>query len=361
MWATTSEMDWGQYKKSNTRPVRVGINGLGYIGRRVLTSIFEQKSNEIQIVAVNDITDLQISAHLLRYNSNHGSFNGTIATEKNNLIVNGQKILYTQIKDPSNLYWGEDEVDIVLECTGMFTKRDAAEGHIKSGARKVLISAPSMDADRTVVFGVNEGTLKPSDIIVSNASCTTNCAAVMLKPISDGIGIKHASLTTTHAATSDVRVVDLPHSDMRRCFGASVNLIPTTTGAGKATTLVLPELTGKIDARARYAPITNASLLDFEIITERPTSLEEVVNLIENFSLNHPDIVAITRDQVASSVFQSDTHSAVLDVLETKVTMGGEKILLSAWYDNEAGFSRRMEDTTRKMHAVGYDPQPAQP
>lgn len=337
-------------------PVRVGINGLGYIGRRVLTSLFQQNAGDIKVVAINDITDLQISAHLLKYNSNHGEFPGTLATEKNNLIVNGHKILYTQIKDPSNLYWGDDGVDIVLECTGMFTKRDAAEGHIKSGAKKVLISAPSMDADKTVVFGVNEDTLKPSDIIVSNASCTTNCAAVMLKPISDEIGIKHAILTTTHAATSDVRVVDLPHTDLRRCFGASINLIPTTTGAGKATTLVLPELAGKVDARARYAPITNASLLDFEIITERPTNLEEVVRIIEGFSLKHPEIVGITRDPVVSSVFQSDKHSAVLDVLETKVTMGGNMAMLSAWYDNEAGFSQRMIDTTRKLHAVGYEP-----
>ncbi|KTC87014.1 type I glyceraldehyde-3-phosphate dehydrogenase [Legionella brunensis] len=325
--------------------IRVAINGYGRIGRCILRSIYEYKrQNEFNIVAINDLAGIETTAHLTRYDSTHGRFGSQVQVEGNNLVIDGHPIRVTAERDPNNLPWKELEVDLVFECTGHFTQRDGAMKHITAGAKKVLISAPGKNTDATVVYGVNHEVLQATDIIVSNASCTTNCLAPVVKPLHDALGIQHGLVNTVHAYTKDQMLLDGSHSDLRRARSATQSIIPTKTGAAIAVGLVLPELAGKLDGFAMRVPTLNVSVVDLTFTSQRETTVAEVNDIMRRAKNN---ILHISEEPLVSCDFNHYPASAVFDTTQTKVL--GNLVKVVAWYDNEWGFSNRMLDTAHYM------------
>lgn len=333
--------------------VKVAINGFGRIGRLVLRALAESGRTDIEVVAINDLADAKSNAHLLKYDSVHGRFPGTVEVADGNLVVNGKTIKSVQQRDPALLPWGELGVDIALECSGIFTSRDAASKHLTAGAKKVLISAPATDEDLTVVYGVNHQKLTAEHKIVSNASCTTNCLAPVAYVLNNGIGIAHGFMTTIHSYTGDQNTVDTFHKDLHRARAAALNIIPTSTGAAKAVGKVLPELKGKLDGTSLRVPTPNVSVVDFKFVAKRNTTVEEVNQLIID-AANGPlkGILGAYAEPLVSTDFNHDNHSSIFALNETKV-MEGNFVRILTWYDNEWGFSNRMGDTVIAMAKAG--------
>jgi glyceraldehyde 3-phosphate dehydrogenase len=334
--------------------IKVAINGYGRIGRNVLRALYEAKrTSEIQIVAVNDLGDAETNAHLTQYDTAHGRFPCEVSVEGGDLIVNGDRIKVFAERDPSKLPWGTLGVDVVLECTGIFTSKAKASAHLAGGAKKVIISAPGgSDVDGTYVFGVNHGSIKASDQVVSNASCTTNCLAPLAKVLHDGIGIEHGLMTTIHAYTNDQVLTDVYHSDLRRARSATMSQIPTKTGAAAAVGLVLPELNGKLDGFAMRVPTINVSVVDLSFVAKRATSKDEIDSLVKA-AVAGPlkGILDINTKPLVSVDFNHNPHSSVYDSTQTRV-MGGTLVKVLSWYDNEWGFSNRMLDMTLALMAA---------
>jgi glyceraldehyde 3-phosphate dehydrogenase len=333
--------------------VRVAINGYGRIGRNVLRAHYEGgKKNDIQIVAINDLGDAKSNAHLTRYDTAHGKFPGTVEVDGDYMIVNGDKIRVFAQRNPADIPWGELNVDVVLECTGFFTTKEKASAHLKGGAKKVVISAPGgKDVDATIVYGVNHGVLKATDTVISNASCTTNCLAPLVKPLNDKIGVVNGLMTTVHAYTNDQVLTDVMHEDLRRARSATQSMIPTKTGAASAVGLVLPELNGKLDGYAIRVPTINVSIVDLSFVAARDTTVEEV-NQIMKEAAEGPlkGILAYNVDPLVSVDFNHNPASSTFDATLTKVS--GRLVKVSSWYDNEWGFSNRMLDTTMALMAA---------
>jgi len=329
---------------------KIAINGYGRIGRCVHRALLAGKVAGLEIVAVNDITDAKTLAHLLRYDSVHGTLHHDVRAEGSNLIVDGRSIPVYAEKDPEKLPWNQLGVTVVLECSGKFTERDAAGKHLKAGARKVLISAPAKDPDLTVVYGVNHTAYDPArHHIVSNASCTTNCLAPVAKVVHETAGIVRGQMTTIHAYTNDQRILDQPHKDLRRARAAAMSMIPTTTGAAKAVGLVLPELKGKIDGYAVRVPTANVSLVDLTVEVSRKVTAEEINQALRT-AAEGPlrGILAYTDDPVVSIDFNGTSVSSTVDGALTKV-VGDTCLKVCSWYDNEMGFSHRMLDVLKMM------------
>lgn len=326
--------------------IKVAINGFGRIGRNVLRAYFENGKEGIEIVAINDLAPVETSAHLFKYDSVHGRFNGEVTLNNNVMNVNGKSIKVFAERNPEALPWGDLEVDIVMECTGLFLDKEKAGMHIKAGAKKVIISAPGTDVDNTVVYGVNHETLTADHKIISNASCTTNCLAPVAKVLNDVIGIEEGLMTTIHAYTGDQPVLDVAHKDLRRARAAALSMIPTSTGAAKAVGLVLPELKGKLDGFAMRVPTPNVSVVDLTFTAKRPTSVEEINNAIESASKGSlKGILAYNVDPIVSIDMNHNPHSSIFDATQTRVMEGGKTVKILSWYDNEWGFSNRMLDT----------------
>ena len=332
--------------------IRVGINGYGRIGRNVLRALFEaQRTGEIEIVAVNDLGDAATNAHLTRYDSAHGKFPGKVEVKDGNMIVNGHSIKVFSERDPSKLPWGSLGVDVVHECTGLFTSKDKAGLHLKGGAKQVLISAPGgPDVDATIVYGVNHQVLKKTDTVVSNASCTTNCLAPLVKPLHDKIGLVAGIMTTIHAYTNDQVLTDVYHTDLRRARSATQSMIPTKTGAAAAVGLVLPELNGKLDGYAVRVPTINVSLVDLTFQAARETTTKEVIEIINAAAASGPlqGILVVNDEPLVSIDFNHNPASSIFESSQTKV-INGTMVKVLSWYDNEWGFSNRMLDTTIAM------------
>ena len=327
--------------------IRIGINGYGRIGRNVLRALYEgDKRKQIQIVAVNDLGDSKTNAHLTRRDTAHGPFPGTVVVDGDSMIVNGDRIRVLAQRDPSKLPWGELGVDLVLESTGFFASKEKASAHLKGGAKKVIISAPAgNEVDATIVFGVNHKTLTSKHTIISNASCTTNCLAPLVKPLHEKIGVKHGLMTTIHAYTNDQVLTDVYHEDLRRARSATMSQIPTKTGAAAAVGLVLPELAGRLDGFAMRIPTINVSTVDLTFVAERKTSKEEIDSILKAASQGELKGVLDYNDEPLVSVdFNHNPASSIYDAGLTKV-MEGTLVKVCAWYDNEWGFSNRMLDT----------------
>jgi glyceraldehyde 3-phosphate dehydrogenase len=328
--------------------IRVAINGYGRIGRNILRAHYEGgKKHDIQIVAINDLGDPKTNAHLTQYDTAHGKFPGTVGVEGDYMVVNGDKIRVLANRNPAELPWGELNVDVVLECTGFFTTKEKASAHIKGGAKKVIISAPGgKDVDATVVFGVNQDVLKKEHTVISNASCTTNCLAPLVKPLHDKLGVVTGLMTTIHSYTNDQVLTDVYHEDLRRARSATMSMIPTKTGAAAAVGLVLPELNGKLDGFAIRVPTINVSLVDLSFVAKRDTTVEEVNDILKAASESGPlkGILTYNVEQLVSVDFNHNPASSNFDATLTKVS--GPLVKVSSWYDNEWGFSNRMLDTT---------------
>ncbi len=328
--------------------IRVAINGYGRIGRNILRAHYESgKKHDIQIVAINDLGDAKTNAHLTRYDTAHGKFPGTVTVEGDAMIVNGDRIQVCAKRNPAELPWRELKVDVVLECTGFFTTKEKASAHISAGAKKVVISAPGgKDVDATVVYGVNHKVLKASDTVISNASCTTNCLAPLVKPLHEKIGVVSGLMTTIHAYTNDQVLTDVYHEDLRRARSASMNMIPTKTGAAAAVGLVMPELNGKLDGYAIRVPTINVSIVDLTFTAKRATSVDEVNAIMKAAAEGElKGILNYNTDPLVSSDFNHDPASSTFDSTLTKVSEG-TLVKVCSWYDNEWGFSNRMLDTT---------------
>jgi len=335
-------------------PIKVGINGYGRIGRNILRALYEaNRQKEIQIVAVNDLGDAQTNAHLTRYDTAHGPFPLPVGVDGDSLVVGGDRIKVCAERDPSKLPWGQLGVDIVLECTGLFTTKEKAGLHLKAGAKKVIISAPGgKDVDATIVYGVNHKTLKASHTVISNASCTTNCLAPLAKVLHESVGIVRGIMTTIHAYTNDQVLTDVYHSDLRRARSATQNMIPTKTGAAAAVGLVLPELDGKLDGFAVRVPTINVSLVDLTFEAGRATSAKEIDDAVKKASQGALKGVLVFVDEpLVSSDFNHNPASSLYDTSLTKV-IEGKLVKVCSWYDNEWGFSNRMLDTTLAFAAA---------
>jgi glyceraldehyde 3-phosphate dehydrogenase len=327
--------------------IKVAINGYGRIGRNILRAHYEGgRKHDLQIVAVNDLGDAKINAHLTQYDTAHGRFPGTVAAEGDAIVVNGDRIKVIAERDPSKIQWAAMGVDVVLECTGFFTTKAEAGRHLAGGAKKVIISAPGgKDVDATIVYGVNHKVLKASHTVISNASCTTNCLAPLVKPLHDKIGVVNGLMTTIHAYTNDQRLTDVYHEDVRRARSATMNMIPTKTGAAAAVGLVLPELNGKLDGYAIRVPTINVSLVDLSFVAARDTSVDEINKIMKEASAGElKGILAYTDEPLVSMDFNHTAVSSTYDSSLTKVS--GRLVKVSSWYDNEWGFSNRMLDTT---------------
>ncbi|SPF80761.1 type I glyceraldehyde-3-phosphate dehydrogenase [Pseudoprimorskyibacter insulae] len=327
--------------------VKVAINGFGRIGRNVLRAIIESGRTDISVVAINDLGPVETNAHLLRYDSVHGRFPAEVKVDGNTIDVGRGPIEVTAIRNPAELPWGD--VDVILECTGIFTSREKCLPHLETGAKRVLISAPGTDADKTIVYGVNHNTLTADDLIVSNASCTTNCLSPVAKVLNDTIGIKRGFMTTIHSYTGDQPTLDTMHKDLYRARAAALSMIPTSTGAAKAVGLVLPELNGKLDGVAIRVPTPNVSVVDLTFEAARDTTAEEVNEAIRA-AANGPlkCILGVTDEKLVSQDFNHDPHSSIFATDQTKV-MDGSMVRILTWYDNEWGFSNRMADTAVAM------------
>lgn len=324
--------------------IKAAINGYGRIGRNTLRALYESgRRSNIQIVAINDLADLKANAHLTKYDSVHGKFPGKVSVEGNDLVINGDKIKVFAERDPAKLPWGELGVDVVLECTGFFTSKEKAKAHLTAGAKKVIISAPAGDDLPTIVYGVNHQTLTAKDTIISNASCTTNCLAPLVKPLHEKIGIVNGLMITVHAYTNDQRLNDVYHPDIHRARAAAVSMIPTKTGAAAAIGLVLPELAGKLDGFSMRVPVANVSVVDLTFQAKRPTSIEEINQIMKQASEHELKGVLEYNDEPLVSIdFNNNPASSVYDSTQTKVS--GNLVKVLSWYDNEWGFSNRMLD-----------------
>jgi glyceraldehyde 3-phosphate dehydrogenase len=327
--------------------IKVAINGYGRIGRNVLRAFYEGgKKQDIQIVAINDLGNSESNAHLTRYDTTHGKFPGTVEVDGDFMIVNGDRIRVFAQRNPAEIGWGELDVDVVLECTGFFTTKEKASAHLKGGAKKVIISAPGgKDVDATIVYGVNHEVLKASDTVISNASCTTNCLAPLVKPLNDAIGLENGLMTTVHAYTNDQVLTDVMHEDLRRARSATHSMIPTKTGAAAAVGLVLPELNGKLDGYAIRVPTINVSIVDLSFIAKRDTTVEEINSLMKAAAEGPlAGILTYNSAPLVSVDYNHNPASSNFDSTLTKVS--GRLVKVSSWYDNEWGFSNRMLDTT---------------
>jgi glyceraldehyde 3-phosphate dehydrogenase len=324
--------------------IKVAINGFGRIGRNILRAHFESKKHpDIQIVAINDLGDVNTNAHLIRYDTTHGKFNGEVVVSGNDLVINGEKIRVVAERDPKKLPWGEMGVDVVLECTGLFTTKEKASMHLEAGAKKVIISAPATGVDATVVFGVNENVLKSSDKVISNASCTTNCLAPLAKVLHEKIGIVAGLMNTVHSYTNDQALIDVYHTDLRRARAAAHSMIPTKTGAAAAVGLVLPELNGKLDGFSIRVPTINVSVVDLTFTAKKETSVDEVNNIMREAAKGAmKQVLAINEEPLVSVDFNHNPASSIFDTSGTKVI--GNLVKVLSWYDNEWGFSNRMLD-----------------
>jgi glyceraldehyde 3-phosphate dehydrogenase len=331
--------------------VRVGINGFGRIGRNVLRAIIESGRRDIEVVAINDLGPVETNAHLMRFDSVHGRFPGTVTVQGSSMDVGRGPIRVTALRDPKDLPWAD--VDIALECTGIFTDRPKAEAHLANGSKRVLVSAPSQGADKTIVYGVNHGSLTAADRVVSNASCTTNCLGPVAYVLHRAIGIDRGFMTTIHSYTGDQPTLDTLHKDLYRARAAALSMIPTSTGAAKAVGLVLPELNGRLDGVAIRVPTPNVSVVDFKFVAARATSVEEINGAIRAAAEGElRGILGYTTEPNVSADFNHDPRSSVFHMDQTKV-MGGTLCRILAWYDNEWGFSNRMSDTAVAMGRLG--------
>ncbi len=329
--------------------VRIAINGFGRIGRNVVRAIHEAGRDDVEVVAVNDLGPVATNAHLLKYDSVHGPFPGEIAVGEDSIDVGRGPFKVLAERDPARLPWRDLGVDVALECTGLFTKRELAAKHLDAGARKVLISAPAGDADLTVVFGVNDDKLTQAHTVVSNASCTTNCLAPVAKVANDAIGIESGYMTTVHAYTGDQPVLDVIHKDLRRARAAATSMIPTSTGAARAVGLVLPELEGRLDGSAIRIPISNVSMIDFSFVAKRPTSAAEINDAMVAAAGGRLEGILVTNSEPLVSVdFNHNPASSVFDLTQT-VVMEGTLCRVLSWYDNEWGFSNRLVDVAALM------------
>ncbi|HQW81624.1 MAG TPA: type I glyceraldehyde-3-phosphate dehydrogenase [Pseudomonadota bacterium] len=334
--------------------IKVAINGYGRIGRNILRALYESgRNDEIRIVAINDLGDAETNAHLTRYDTAHGKFNAQVSVEGDQMIVNGDRIRVCAERDPGKLPWAELGVDVVFECTGLFTSKAKAGAHLTAGAKKVIISAPGeKDVDNTIVFGVNDNTLKASDTVISNASCTTNCLAPLAKVLHENIGIVHGLMTTIHAYTNDQVLTDVFHKDLRRARSATMSQIPTKTGAAAAVGLVLPELNGKLTGFSMRVPTINVSVVDLSFVAARATTKEEVDAVVKAASEGAlKGILGFNTQPLVSIDFNHDPRSSIYDSTLTQV-MGGTLVKVCSWYDNEWGFSNRMLDTTLALMAA---------
>ena len=333
--------------------VRVAINGFGRIGRNILRAIAESGRKDIEVVALNDLGPVETNAHLLRYDSVHGRFPGTVTVEGDSISLGNGKIKVCAERDPSKLPWKDMGVDIALECTGLFTSKDKASAHLTAGAKRVLVSAPADNADMTIVYGVNHDKLTKEHTVVSNGSCTTNCLAPVAKVLNDAVGIETGFMTTIHAYTGDQPTLDTMHKDLYRGRAAALSMIPTSTGAAKAIGLVLPELKGKLDGVAIRVPTPNVSVIDLKIVAKKATTVEEINGAMKRASEQQlKGILGITDAPNVSIDFNHDPHSAIFAIDQTKVS-GGTFVRVVAWYDNEWGFSNRMADTAVAMGKLG--------
>ena len=330
--------------------LKVAINGFGRIGRNILRAIIENNYKQIEVVAINDLGPVSTNAHLLKYDTIHGRLNEEIIVNENGIDIGQGVIKVTSIREPENLPWKELNVDVVLECTGLFTNRDKASLHLKAGAKKVLVSAPASGADLTVVYGVNHNKISNEHTIISNASCTTNCLAPIAYVLNESIGIENGFMTTIHSYTGDQPTLDTMHSDLYRSRAAAGNMIPTSTGAAKAVGLVLPELDGKLDGVAIRVPTQNVSVVDLKIISKKSTSVEEVNQVIKEASNGKlKNVLGYNEEQLVSSDFNHNPLSSIFHADQTKV-MNGTLVRVMSWYDNEWGFSNRMCDTVQEIH-----------
>jgi len=334
---------------------KIAINGFGRIGRNVLRALYEyHASGQLRIVAINDLGEADINAHLLKYDTVHGEFNQDVAVEGDSLFVNKDEIKVFSERDPADLPWADLDVDLVLECTGFFTTREGASAHLTAGAKKVLVSAPGKNLDATIVFGVNDNVLTQSDILVSNASCTTNCLAPIAAALHVEVGIEKGLANTVHAYTNDQRLNDVYHTDLRRARAAAHSMIPSKTGAASAIGLVVPELDGKLDGLSVRVPTLNVSLLDLTVNVARDTSVEEVNTILTQAAENtQGGVLKVNTLPLVSSDFNHNPASSIVDVTQTKVF--GNMVKVLAWYDNEWGFSNRMIDTASLMLELGVD------
>ena len=335
--------------------IKVGINGYGRIGRNILRALYESgRNDEIEIIAINDLGNADTNAHLTRYDTAHGRFPGEVRVEGDNMIVNGDKIRVLSERDPAKLPWGDLGVDVVHESTGFFTSKAKASAHLDGGAKKVIISAPGgSDVDATVVYGVNHDVLNESDTVISNASCTTNCLAPLVKVLHDHIGVNHGIMTTIHSYTNDQVLTDVYHSDLRRARSATMSMIPTKTGAAAAVGLVLPELNGKLDGYAVRVPTINVSMVDLSFAASRETSIDEINSLMQEAAEGELNGVLAYNDEPLVSIdFNHNPASSTYDASLTKV-IDGTQVKVVAWYDNEWGFPNRMLDTTIALMNAG--------
>ncbi len=334
--------------------IKVGINGYGRIGRNVLRALYESKrTGEISIVAINDLGDANTNAHLTRHDTAHGPFPGKVAVDGSHMVVNGDRIRVLAERDPSKLPWGELGVEYVLECTGLFANKEKAGKHLAGGARKVVVSAPAEGVDATIVYGVNDGTLRKDMTVISNASCTTNCLAPLVKPLHEGLGVVSGIMTTVHAYTNDQVLTDVYHSDLRRARSATMSMIPTKTGAAAAVGLVLPELKGKLDGFSVRVPTINVSFVDLTFVAKRATTAAEVNDILKKASTGAlKGILEYTAEPLVSVDFNHNPASGTVDAQLTKV-IDGTLVKVCAWYDNEWGFSNRMLDTTLAWSRAG--------
>ena len=323
--------------------VRVGINGFGRIGRNILRAIIENNRSDISVVAINDLGPVKTNAHLLKFDTVHGRFPNKIFTTKDTIDVGTGPIRVTAKRKPEELPW--NDIDIALECTGIFNEKEAAEKHLRNGSKRVLVSAPCTNADKTIVFGVNHQTLTKNDLVVSNASCTTNCLAPLAKVLHEKLGIKRGFMTTIHSYTGDQPTLDTTHSDLYRSRAAAMNMIPTSTGAARAVGLVIPELNGKLDGVSIRVPTPNVSVVDLTFESSKETSESEINSVIKNSALNElKGVLSYTEEKLVSLDFNHDPHSSIFAADQTKVIQKNMVRVLS-WYDNEWGFSNRMSDT----------------
>jgi glyceraldehyde 3-phosphate dehydrogenase len=334
--------------------IKVAINGFGRIGRLVLRALHEQNRDDLQVVAINDLGTVANNAHLLKYDSVHGRFDGEIATGSDWMDIGRGKIKVLAERDPGKLPWKDLAVDVALECTGLFTKREGAAKHLEAGAKRVIVSAPADGVDITMVMGVNSDQVNASHRVLSNGSCTTNCLAPVAYVLHEGVGIVHGYMTTVHSYTGDQRTVDTLHHDMRRARAAAINLIPTSTGAAKALGLVIPSLNGKLDGTSIRVPTPDVSLIDFTFSASRDTGKDEINTLMENASKSNRfrGILAVVKDEMVSSDFIHDAHSASFDLTQTTV-IDKRFVRVMSWYDNEWGFSNRMVEATALVGKLG--------
>ena len=336
--------------------INVAINGFGRIGRNILRALYERPdvASRLRVVAINDLGTPEINAHLLQFDTTHGRFGATVAVEDGALNINGDRIAVFAERDPEDLPWGDLKIDVVFECTGIFTSRDKASAHLRAGARKVLISAPSGDADATVVYGVNQDVLTDDAVIVSNASCTTNCLAPIVAPLHKTVGVENGLMTTVHAYTNDQNLSDVYHSDLYRARSATHSMIPTKTGAAAAIGLVLPELKGRLDGLAVRVPTINVSLVDLTFTASRDTTVDEINDILAAAAkADSYGVLACNTQPLVSADFNHNAYSSNFDANHTRVS--GRLVKVLSWYDNEWGFSNRMLDTGCLMAAASVD------